>query len=258
MKAPVTVPAPPGLARLPRPAPVPALPARAARAEYVQRFDVHQRIQHFLMFTSFTVLALTGLPQKFDGLALSQWAIAVMGGLDTVRLIHHTAAWVMVFDCAYHVVYLVARTVTERRPPLGAVATPRDFLDAWRTLLYFLGVSRTKPAYDRFTYLEKFDYFAVFWGIAIIGGSGLVLLFPVAVTAVLPGYVVPVSFVAHSDEALLAVGWILVVHMFYAHLAPHVFPFNTSIFTGLVRRDDARREHPRWISRLTEDASKGG
>ncbi|MBU6423414.1 MAG: cytochrome b/b6 domain-containing protein [Chloroflexi bacterium] len=255
MKAPITMPAPPVVA-LPRPAP--AVPARAVRGGYVRRFDVHERIQHVLMLASFTVLALTGLPQKFDSLPLSQWAIAAVGGLDAVRFIHHTAAWVMLFDCAYHVVYLAGRAVVERRLPLGAFATPRDFVDAWKTLLYFLGISKQKPAYDLFTYLEKFDYFAVFWGIAIIGGSGLVLLFPVAVTTIFPGYVVPVSFVAHSDEAVLAVGWILVVHMFYAHLAPHVFPFNTSIFTGLVRRDDAQREHPRWIARLTKDASKGG
>ncbi|MDE3113079.1 MAG: hypothetical protein KGK34_09080 [Chloroflexota bacterium] len=255
MKAPITMPAPPGVA-FPRPAP--AASARTARAEYVERFDVHQRIQHILMLASFTVLALTGLPQKFDQLGLSQWAIAVLGGLETVRLIHHTAAWVMLFDCAYHAAYLIASVAVKRRLPLGAFATPRDFVDAWRTLLYFLGLSRKKPAYDMFTYLEKFDYFAVFWGIAIIGGSGLVLLFPVAVTAILPGYLVPVSFVAHSDEAVLAVGWILVVHMFYAHLAPRVFPFNTSIFTGLARRDDARREHPRWIARLAKDASKDG
>ncbi len=257
MKAPVTFPAPPGLARLPRPAPTPALPAATARVEYVQRFDVHQRIQHVLMFTSFTVLALTGLPQKFDDLGLSQWAIAALGGLDNVRLVHHAAAFVMLFDCLYHVLYLAARGITERRLPLGAFGTFRDVRDAWYTLLYFLGLRATKPAYDRFSYLEKFDYFAVFWGIAIIGGSGIVLLFPVAFTAVFPGYVVPVSFVAHSDEAVLATGWILVVHLFYAHLAPHVFPFNTSIFTGLVRKADALRDHPRWIRRLTEDASKG-
>lgn len=243
---------------LPRPASAPALPARAETVEYVRRFDVHQRIQHVLMFTSFTVLAVTGLPQKFDDFAFSQWLIALLGGLDAVRLIHHAAAWVMLFDCAYHVAYLVGRAIGERRLPLGAFGTPRDFRDAWNTLRYFLGLSKTKPDFDRFSYLEKFDYFAVFWGIAIIGGSGLVLLFPVAVTAILPGYVVPVSFVAHSDEAVLAAGWILVVHMFYAHLAPHVFPFNASIFTGLVRRTDALRDHPRWIRRLTEDASKGG
>lgn len=242
---------------LPRAIPAPALPARTATVEYVQRFDAHQRAQHIVMLVSFTILALTGLPQKFDDLGVSQWAIGALGGLDSVRAIHHLFAFVMLFDCVYHLAYLGWRAVRERRPPFGAIATPRDFLDAGRTLLYLLGFSRTRPAYNRFTYLEKFDYFAVFWGIAIIGGSGLVLLFPVAVTAILPGYVVPVSFVAHSDEAVLAVGWILVVHLFYVHLSPHVFPFNTSIFTGRVRLRDALRDHPRWIARLTRDAPTG-
>ncbi len=243
---------------LPRSAPAPAIPAQAESVRYVERFDAHQRAQHVVMLVSFTALTLTGLPQKFDELGVSQWAIAALGGLDSVRAIHHLFAFVMLFDCVYHLGYLVWRTVADRRLPTSAMATPRDFLDAGRTLLYLLGLSRTRPAYDRFTYLEKFDYFAVFWGIAIIGGSGLVLLFPVAVTAIFPGYVVPVSFVAHSDEAVLAVGWIAVVHLFYVHLSPHVFPFNTSIFTGRVRLRDALRDHPRWIARLTKDASKGG
>ncbi len=243
-----------------------AAPARRGRARaaakhetpYVVRFDWQQRVQHVLMLTSFTVLAVTGLPQKFDDFAVSQWAIQAMGGLEFTRLVHHVAAWVMLFDCAYHVLYLAWQIGTRRRrDAFSAVMGPQDLRDLWATMRYFLGLSRQKPDFGRFTYLEKFDYFAVFWGIVIIGGSGLVLLFPVAFTRFLPGMAIPIAFTAHSDEAVLAIGWIAVVHMFYAHLAPGVFPFNRSIFTGKVPAEMARRDHPLWFARLVRDEHLG-
>jgi cytochrome b subunit of formate dehydrogenase len=228
------------------------------RTRDVVRFDMHQRVQHILMASSFTVLALTGLPQKFDDLGVSQAFIAALGGLDSVRLAHRVAAFVMLFDCLYHAAYLVWLLAVRRVKAFGMVASLQDFRDVWQTLRWFLGLTRRTPDFDRFTYMEKFDYWAVFWGIAIIGGSGLVMMFPVAATAILPGVIIPVAFVAHSDEAVLAVGWIVLVHMFYAHLSPRAFPMDRSIFTGRTPLSTAREHHPRWVARLTEDASKGG
>jgi formate dehydrogenase subunit gamma len=197
------------------------------------RFDAHQRIQHFLMMSSFIVLALTGLPQRFSELGLSQWWVETLGGLQTVRTIHRVAAFVMLGDCVYHVTYLFSRIAVQRQYGcFRMVPTFKDLSDAVQTVRYFLGLATEKPKFGRFNYLEKFDYWAVFWGIAIIGGSGLILLFPVAITRVLPGEAVSVALVIHADEAILAVGWILVMHMFNVHLAPWVFPFNPAIFTG--------------------------
>jgi len=225
----------------------PAKPRAAARAreEYVVRFDVHQRIQHILMFSSFITLAFTGLPQKFHAWDGSQWFIAALGGLEMVQQIHRVAAFVMLFDCLYHGVY-IARGLLVRRQltMLQMIPMPKDVLDAFQMFRYFLGLSDEKPRFGRFSYLEKFDYWAVFWGIAIIGGSGLILLFPVQVSRLVPGGIVPVAHAAHSDEAVLAVGWIFIVHFFYAHFAPAVFPFNSSIFTGRVAKHRYAEEHP--------------
>lgn len=253
MSTPVTLPAPPGTMAPPRAAAVPA-----AADEYVERFDVTQRLQHILMAFTFTALAVTGLPQKFADLGASQWAISAMGGLDSTRAIHHVMAFAMLGACVWHLAYLGWVNVRTRGGGLGMLAGLQDFKDILQATLYFLGFSRTRPKFDRYTYQEKFDYWAVFWGIVIIGGSGLILLFPVAAARIMPGAMIPVAFVAHSDEAVLAVGWILIVHIFYAHLAPNVFPFNTSIFTGRRRRAELAKEHARWIARLSEDASKGG
>ncbi len=226
-------------------------PQTSARAGSVVRFDPHQRVQHALMMSSFIILALTGLPQKFSGLGLSQWWVQALGGLEIVRTIHRTAGFIMLSDCLYHLGYLTYRMGVQRQlGPLRMLPGPHDLRDAFQTILYFLGVAPAKPRFDRFSYLEKFDYWAVFWGIFMIGGSGLMLVFPVLATRVLPGQVIPVAIVIHSDEAILAVGWILVVHMFNVHLAPWVFPFNPAIFTGKLTTHQCAEDHPLEWERL--------
>ena len=219
--------------------------------ESVVRFDVHQRVQHFLMMSSFIALALTGLPQKFSDLGLSQWWVGSLGGLETVRMIHRTAGLTMLADCLYHLAYLSYRIGVQRRlEPLGMIPTPKDMLDAARSILYYLGLTPEKPAYGRYTYLEKFDYWAVFWGIAMIGTTGLILMFAVDAARVLSGGAISAALIVHGDEALLAVGWIAVVHLFNVHLAPWAFPMNPAIFTGRMSAARYAEEHPLEWGRL--------
>ena len=236
--------------------------ASAARpvvsAKEIVRFDIHQILQHILMLSTFVLLAFTGLPLKFHDLAISQWWIEVLGGLETTRSVHHFAAWAMAADCLYHIVYIGYTTlVLKRRPlPLKMVPSPRDFKDFFQEIGYFVGLARERPKFDRFNWREKFDYWAVFWGMPILGVSGFIMLYPVFVTKYLPGWVVPASLVAHSDEAVLAVAWIFVVHFFFNHLAPGVFPLNKSIFTGKVPRERYQREHPLEYQRLMASEGK--
>ena len=237
--------------------PIPASRRLAAAVEYIVRFDTHQRLQHFLMMSSFIILALTGFPQKFAELSISQSFVSTLGGLETVRAIHRGAGFVMLSNCTYHLAYLFTRIVIQKRyNALSMVPQPKDALQALQMVRYFLGLKKEKPAFDRFSYLEKFDYWAVFWGIAMMGGSGLVLLFAVQVAHVAPGEAVPLAHTIHSDEAMLAVSWIAIVHMFNAHLAPGIFPFNPAIFTGKLRKDRYEHEHPVEYARLTAQASR--
>ena len=230
-----------------------ALPDDALEEAYVVRFDVHQRIQHVLLISSFLALVVTGFPQKFPSIEVCQWLMDVMGGIQTVRLVHRIAGGIMIFDGIYHLAYVSFTVlVLQRTGPLHMIPNIKDVKDAVRTVQYFLGMSLRPPKYGRFSYLEKFDYWAVFWGMAVMGGSGLILLFPVLATRFLPGQIIIASFRAHSDEALLAVTWITVVHIFYAHLAPRVFPFNTSIFSGRVPASRYRHEHPLEYAQLVE------
>ena len=225
--------------------PMPARSRARVAIQSVVRFDEHQRVQHVLMMSSFITLALTGLPQKFSDLSVRQWWVSMLGGLEVVRIIHRTAGVIMLTDCIYHLAYLVFRMgVQGRMGPLRMLPTPKDGIDMAQTIFYFLGLQPEKPKFDRFTYLEKFDYWAVFWGIAMIGTSGLMLMFPVLATQVLPGQVLPIAITVHSDEAILAVGWILIVHMFNVHLAPWVFPFSPAIFTGKMTARQCAEDHP--------------
>jgi len=211
----------------------------------IVRFDAHQRAQHFIMMSSVLLLCLTGMPQKFSSFGFSQWLIGVFGGLDTARAIHRFAGFAMIFSSVYHLAYLAYTWVVLKRPiPVWMIPTPKDALDFFQTVAYHLHLVKEKPQFGRFSYVEKFDYWAVFWGVPIMAGTGLILMYPLVATGILPGVAVPVATIAHSDEAVLASGWLLTVHFYNAHLAPHIFPFNRSIFTGRVEEHRYAEEHP--------------
>ena len=114
-----------------------------------------------------------------------------------------------------------------------------DITDFIATVKWFLGFG-PRPEYGRWTYWEKFDYMAVFWGVAVIGFSGLILWFPEYFTKVLPGWIINVAQIIHSDEALLAVVFIFTIHFFNTHLRPEAFPMDTVIFTGHVEAEELR------------------
>ena len=125
----------------------------------------------------------------------------------------------------------------------------RDPKEVVQTMKWFFGAG-PRPRYGRFTYWEKFDYFAVFWGIMVIGSTGFVLWFPELFTWILPGWGVNVATIIHSDEALLAVGFIFTIHFFNTHLRPEKFPMDPVIFTGRMRLKELRLERPDHYAEL--------
>lgn len=231
-------------------------PARVS-AEAITRFDIHQIIQHAVLMVSFILLVVTGLPLKFHDWAISQWWAEVWGGIESLRSTHHFAAWVMVIVCLYHLAYILYTTLGLKRPfPVKMIPNLQDFKQFFQELGYFLGLRKEKPRFDRFNWREKFDYWAIFWGMPVMAGSGFVLMYPVLVTKFMPGWVVPTALVAHSDEAMLALIWIFLVHIFFNHFAPGIFPLNTSIFTGKVPKGRYHRDHPLEYEELTGTAQE--
>ena len=132
------------------------------------------------------------------------------------------------------------------------VPQPRDARDIYQNLRYFLGKGEP-PRFDRFTYWEKFDYWAVFWGMAIIGGSGLILWFPEFFTRFLPGWTLNLAVLIHGLEAVLAVGFIFTIHLFHNNLRAEKFPMDTVMFTGYVTEEELRHERPDEYDRLKRE-----
>ena len=215
------------------------------------RFTRLHRTLHACMIVSFLTLALTGLSLKFS---YTPWAFRlahILGGFETAGFIHRSAALVMFGTFATHLVTLVRdkrRSKASWRSilfgPNTLLPTKRDAQELAGTMKWFLGLG-PRPEYGRWTYWEKFDYFAVFWGIVVIGSTGLTLWFPVFFTRFVPGAFINVATIIHSDEALLATGFIFTVHFFNTHLRPEKFPMDTTIFTGHMPLAELRRDKPR-------------
>jgi formate dehydrogenase subunit gamma len=217
----------------------------------VKRFEVQQIIQHAIMMTSFTLLVITGMPMKFNTWGISEWWVATWGGINNVRSVHHIAAYVLCALCLYHLVYITYSTVIGKKPfPRAMLPDKSDFINFYHEALFFFGLRKERPQYDRFNWREKFDYWAIFWGMPVMAGTGFILLFPVAASHALPNWAIPVALTAHSHEALLAFGWILMVHVFFNHFTPGVLPLNKSIFTGKVPEARYEREHPVEYARI--------
>ncbi|MCE1188972.1 MAG: hypothetical protein LWX56_07505 [Ignavibacteria bacterium] len=215
-----------------------------------QRFTRTQRVLHILMIVSFISLALTGMTLKF---AYTSWAVFLshlLGGFETAGNIHRFAATIMVGIFITHLADLIRMKKHELHSwkalligPDAMMFNKKDWEDLVASLKWFLGKG-PRPEYGRWTYWEKFDYFAVFWGIFVIGSTGATLWFPEIFTRVLPGWALNVATIIHSDEALLATGFIFTVHFFNTHLRPEKFPMDIVIFTGRMSLEEFKLDRP--------------
>jgi formate dehydrogenase subunit gamma len=219
--------------------------------QYVTRFSRRQRLEHIGVMLVFILLSVTGLPQKFYETSWAQTLIAILGGIDRVRWMHRFAGILFTLLTAIHMTLAVG-LVMIGRSGLSLVPTKQDFLDAMTTLRYYLGVSEVQAKFDKFDYKQKFEYWGLVLGAVIVISTGLVLLFPIAATRILPGEVIPAAKLAHGNEGLMAFLVVIVWHIYNAHLNPDVFPFDTTIFTGKISVDRLRHEHPLEYDRLEE------
>ncbi len=241
-------------------------PAHKAREEkeperQFVRFTRLQRLLHICMICSFLSLATTGLTLKFS---YTRWAAIVshlLGGFESAGYIHRTAAVVMFGVFITHLVALYRLKKKEHTSwrslilgPGSMVPNRQDLSEFIGTIKWFIGLG-PRPAYGRWTYWEKFDYFAVFWGIAIIGSTGLTLWFPVFFTKFIPGSFLNVATIVHSDEALLATGFIFTVHFFNTHLRPEKFPMDITVFTGRMPLEELKRDKPREYEALVANGT---
>jgi cytochrome b subunit of formate dehydrogenase len=234
---------------------VPLDAAQRGRGPYVWRFSLPQRWMHGLLMVSFFVLVLTGVPLRFSCAPFSGALMSFWGGVERAGLVHRIAATVMVaaflahaFDAA-RALYRAPDRMRLLWGPESIVPQPRDARDFIQQFRWFLGLG-PPPRFGRFSYMEKFDYMAVFWGVFVIGGSGFMLWFPEFFSRWLPGWVFNVATIIHGEEALLATSFIFTIHFFNVHLRPDKFPLDAVMFTGRATLEYMHEEHPVLAEKL--------
>lgn len=224
--------------------------------QHVRRFTPLQRNLHLMVITSFITLAVTGMTLKFSYTPWAATLSRLLGGFEAAGMLHRAGA---IVTFAYFAIHLYEMTKRKRASgkswkdfilgPNGMMFNANDGREFLGSIKWFMGKG-PRPDYGRWTYWEKFDYFAVFWGVAVIGLSGLLLWFPTIFTHLLPGWVLNVATIVHSDEALLAVGFIFTVHFFNTHFRPEKFPMDTVVFTEGIPLDEFKTDRPREYEEL--------
>ncbi len=240
--------------------------------EWFTRFVPIERFLHFLVVSSFLLLVITGMPLKFYYTGWAHAVFRVIGGADVARALHRLGALITFLYFAIHLGALATSIWRNRSGLRDPESKKINFTRLWKIVFgpdsmmpsmqdwrdfvahqkWFFGKGQ-KPQFDRWTYWEKFDYFAVFWGIFAIGLSGLVMWFPVFFSRFLPGWIINVALIVHSDEALLAAGFIFTIHFFNTHFRIEKFPMDTVIFSGRISKTEMIHERKRWYDRLVAE-----
>ena len=218
----------------------------AQQKEY-PRFSLAQRIEHWVMFASFTLLAVTGLPQKFADWGIADSIISFFGGIEGTRNIHHIAAAVLAFGSAYHIIVL-AYKIFVLRVKWTMLPQLQDAWDALGAVRYNLGMLKNHPKLPRFSFEEKAEYWAMVWGTLIMGLTGFMMWNPINVARFIPGDLIPAAKAAHGAEAILAVLAILVWHVYNVHLKT----FNKTVFTGKLDRHQMEEEHGQELEEIEQ------
>lgn len=209
------------------------------------RFPTSYRIEHWILVLTFTVLGVTGLVQKWAMVSLSQGIIALLGGIESVRIIHRIAATALMAEAVYHVAVLAYRFIVLRVRP--SILPGFDDLRAGiQAVLHNFGLSKERPQEGRYTFAEKLEYWALVWGTVIMTITGFMLWNPIATTRYLPGQFIPAAKAAHGGEAVLAVLAIIVWHMYHVHVAT----FNKSMFDGHLSEEEMLHDHPLELADL--------
>ncbi|MES9991781.1 MAG: DUF4405 domain-containing protein [Candidatus Thiodiazotropha sp.] len=228
---------------------------------YFFRFSLMQRVQHIVLFTTVIILALTGFPLRYYDQPWAKPLYSFFGGIDTAPWIHritglillalflfHTGYWLYLFFK-----YRIGRLIREKQLSIRnffkeffsmeMIPNKKDIYDLIDMFKYLLYLSNKRPHYARISWKEKFDYFAPYWGIPILGPAGVALWFRDEITHYVPGIFLNAFYIMHTDEALLAAIFLFFVHWYNVHYSPEKFPMATVFLTGYLSEDEMIHEH---------------
>jgi cytochrome b subunit of formate dehydrogenase len=225
---------------------------------YYRRFSPGQTLLHAVVVTTFLGLALTGLPLRFSTSPWAEGFAHAVGGFAAILFFHKLCAVTLTVAFLGHVGHILCRGLIRREKgifwgPTSMVPRWKDFKDLFGNFRWFLGLG-PRPRFERYAYWEKFDYWAVFWGMVIIGFSGYAMWFAPLFARFLPGWALNAALIVHGHEALLAVLFIFAIHFFNTHLRPESFPMDMVVLTGRETEEEFSKKRALEFSRL---ASQG-
>ena len=225
-----------------------------SEGRYYVRFTREQRYLHAVLFSTFLGLAGTGLPLRFSQSYWARLFAGSVGGFGAILFFHKLCAVVLTLAFLYHVKDLISRWLVHHEKGIfwgstSMVANWKDVKDLLGHLRWFVGLG-PKPKFGRYAYWEKFDYWAVFWGMIIIGFSGYAMWFAPFFARFLPGWALNAVLVIHSEEGLLAILFIFSIHFVNTHLRPDSFPMDMVVFTGVESEEEFKHKRPEEFQKL--------
>lgn len=227
----------------------------------IKRFSVIERLFHLLLMLTFLLQTATGFSRLYITTVWGKKINAIFGGYDGSLVVHKAVGVVMMVVFVIHTVYLL--TQINWRAPLKSifgedslVPNLSDLKHFGQRIRWFFGLG-PPPRLNRWTYWEKFDYWAVYWGLPLLAITGLMLMYPLTTSRFLPGWALNIAALLHQAEAILAVTYIFIVHFFIGHLRPSSFPMNEAMFSGSVPLEEAMEEKPAWVERLQTAGNLG-
>src|ERR1700758_466110 len=223
---------------------------------WFMRFTRAQRYLHAVLFSTFLGLAGTGLPLRFSESIWARGLAGAVGGFGAILFFHKFCALVLTIAFLIHVKEIFTRGLFRREKGIfwGAtsmVANWKDAKDMFNHMRWMLGLG-PKPQFERYAYWEKFDYWAVFWGMIVIGFSGYAMWFAPFFARFLPGWALNAALVIHSEEGLLAILFIFSIHFVNTHLRPDSFPMDMVIFTGVESEKEFAHKRPMEYERIRQ------
>lgn len=223
----------------------------------IKRFSITDRLFHIFLMITFLIQTATGFSRMFITTGWGKKFSHVFGGYETALAIHTWVGILMMVGFAVHTIYLLTRIEWQNLGksifgPDSLFPNLYDVKHLWQRTLWIFGLG-APPRLNRWAYWEKFDYWAVYWGLPLLAITGLMAMYPMVTSSILPGWSLNIAAFLHRAEAILAISYIFIVHFFIGHLRPTSFPMNEGMFSGSVELEEAMEEKPAWIDRLKEE-----
>lgn len=226
---------------------------------FIQRYSKLQRLFHLWIMVTFLNQAATGFSRTFITTTWGKRISYLFGGYETSLFFHKVGGILMTAGFLAHIIYLITKIDRKnlKKSILGPDSMVPNLEDArhlWQQVLWILRLG-SPPKLDRWAYYEKFGYWGVFWGVPLLASSGILLMYQLEVTRVIPGWTLNIALLLHRDEAILAIAFLFIVHFFFGHFSPKKFPLNEAMFSGSIELKEAMEEKPAWVERLKKEGT---